>query len=63
MDKVEYTGELPPELEEVRKWCKKALESKEVDDFLWRHTESVHHYEAIIDALRYLANMSFVEWR
>jgi hypothetical protein len=31
--------------------------------WLWKHTESPEQYEAIVNTLRFLANLKFVEWK
>ena len=52
-----YTGELPRELDEVRKLCWKILNDKKIIDFLWTHTESDRDFRIITDAISKLANI------
>jgi hypothetical protein len=52
-----YTGELPRELDEVRKLCWKILNDKKIIDFLWTHTFSDIDFRIITDAMSKLANI------
>jgi hypothetical protein len=52
-----YTGELPRELDEVRRLCWKILNDKKIIDFLWTHTESDRDFRIITDAISKLANI------
>jgi hypothetical protein len=52
-----FTGELPRELEELSKLCRKILNNKKIIDFLWTHTESDRDFRIITDAMFKLVNI------
>jgi len=60
-----YTGELPRELEELRKLCTTIMYDKKIIDFLWTHTESDRDFRIITDAMIKLANIRqwLCEWK
>jgi hypothetical protein len=59
--------EIPKGWKELMDVCRRKLnylESfKDADLWLWRHTRSPEQYDAIIKALKFLANLELVEWK
>ena len=56
--------ELPKELRKLMEWARKAVESKEVREFLWKHTGSEWHYENLMEYLKAFSrlNEELCEW-
>lgn len=60
-----YRGKLPKELDELIKLCRSIRSNRKVLDFLWSHTASEYHYDAIVDAITYLSSLksALVTWK
>jgi len=57
-----YRGYIPKPIFRLMALAETIRSDDRLKDWLWRHTRSPEHYDAIIDALKFLANPGFVEW-
>lgn len=60
-----YRGFVPKNLRQLINCARKVLNDKKSLRFLWDHTRSVHHYDALIDCIRMLSELDkdLVSWK
>jgi hypothetical protein len=60
-----YFGEIPKDLEKLKKVCKMIMENKELIRFLWTHTRDEYDYEELVKAICMIAGLDgyLYEWK
>ena len=61
-DFVKYEGYIPKPIFQIMVLAEKIRKDKSLDKWIWKHTQSPGHYDAIMDALKLLSDPRFVEW-
>ena len=60
-----YFGEIPKDLEKLKKVCKMIMDNKELIHFLWNHTYTEEDYEELVKAICTIAGLNgyLYEWK
>ena len=58
---IQKTSGIPKPLFLLKTYSERVLNDKKLQKWLWEHTKSPEHYDAVIGALR-LLSQGFVDW-